>query len=321
MTSVASPLIWALFAGLVIGILAVDLGVFNRSAHKVSLKAAATWVVVWVGFAMAFNAFVFYKFGEVRGLNFLQAYLLEQALSVDNVFVFIVLFKYFRVPEKYQHRVLFWGVLGAAITRGIFVVAGVALLARFHWLMYGLGLFLVVTAVKMLLQKDSDLDPSANPVLKLFRRLVPMTENFEGATFVVKRDGRRLATPLLAVLVVVEATDVMFAVDSIPAVFGVTQDIFIVYTSNIFAILGLRSLFFLLAGLVEKLHLLKQGVAFILAFVGLKILTAGIVHIPEVVSLAVLAGILLVFTVASFVFPKKVEPSDGASTDHHPPAE
>jgi tellurite resistance protein TerC len=319
MTSVASPLVWALFVGVVVAILAVDLGVFNRSAHKVSLKAAATWVVVWVGFAMAFNAFVFYRFGEVRGLNFLQAYLLEQALSVDNVFVFIVLFNYFRVPEQYQHRVLFWGVLGAAVTRGIFVVAGVALLSRFHWLMYGLGLFLVVTAVKMLLQKDSDLDPSANPVLKLFRRFVPMTEHYEGATFVVKRDGRRLATPLLAVLVVVEATDVMFAVDSIPAVFGVTQDIFIVYTSNIFAILGLRSLFFLLVGLVEKLHLLKQGVALILAFVGLKILTAGFVHIPEAVSLGVLAGILIVFTIASFVFPKKAEPADLSSSDPQPP--
>jgi tellurite resistance protein TerC len=318
MTSVASPLVWALFIGLVAAILAVDLGVFNRTAHKVSVRAAATWVVVWVGFAMAFNAFVFFRFGSVRGLNFLQAYLLEQALSVDNVFVFIVLFNYFRVPDPYQHRVLFWGVLGAAITRGIFVVAGVALLSRFHWLMYGLGLFLVVTAVKMLLQKDSDLDPSANPVLKLFRRLVPMTEQYEGATFIVKRGGRRLATPLLAVLVVVEATDVMFAVDSIPAVFGVTQDIFIVYTSNIFAILGLRSLFFLLVGLVEKLHLLKQGVALILAFVGLKILAASFIHIPESVSLAVLAGILVVFTVASFVFPKKNETSEQTPSDLPP---
>lgn len=305
MSSVASPFVWALFAALILSILAVDLGVFNRSAHKVSLKAAAIWVLVWIGFAMAFNAFVFYKFGNERGLNFTQAYLLEQALSVDNVFVFIVVFNYFNVPEQFQKRVLFWGVLGAAVTRGIFVVAGVALLSRFHWLMYGLGLFLVVTAVKMFFQKEGALDPSANPVLRLFRRFVPMTDHYEGAAFVVKRDGRRLATPLFAVLVVVEATDVMFAVDSIPAVFGVTQDVFIVYTSNIFAILGLRSLFFLLAGLVEKLHLLKQGVALILAFVGVKILTESFIHISEVVSLLVLAGILLGATVASFVFPAK----------------
>ncbi|MDX2020672.1 MAG: TerC family protein [Deltaproteobacteria bacterium] len=320
MTSVASPLVWALFAGVILSILAVDLGVFNRTAHKVTLKAASIWVLVWVGFAVAFNAFVFYRFGSTRGLNFLQAYLLEQALSVDNVFVFILVFSYFRVPEQYQHRVLFWGVVGAAITRGIFVVAGVALLSRFHWLMYGLGLFLVVTAVKMLLQKDEDLDPSKNAVLRLFRRLVPMTETYEGAKFVVRRQGRRLATPLLAVLVVVEATDVMFAVDSIPAVFGVTQDVFIVYTSNIFAILGLRSLFFLLVGLVEKLHLLKHGVALILAFVGMKILLAGVVPISEGLSLAILAGILILATIASFVFPAKAKPTAGPTDGSDTPA-
>ena len=311
MTSTASPLVWGLFVAVVVSVLALDLGVFHRSARRVNMREGAVWVAVWVTLALAFNAFVFYRFGSERGLNFLQAYLLEQALSVDNVFVFIVIFSYFRVPEAFQHRVLFWGILGAVVTRGVFVVAGVALISRFHWIMYGLGVFLIATAIKMLTKGDDELDLSKNHILRLFRRLVPTTEDYEGAQFSVVRKGRRLATPLLAVLVVVEATDVMFAVDSIPAVFGVTTDVFIVYTSNIFAILGLRSLFFLVAGLVSKLHLLKHGVALILAFVGVKILIEPFYEIPSATSLAVLAGILLVSTVLSLVVTPKAPAEDG----------
>ncbi len=315
MTSTASPLVWTLFVAVVVTVLALDLGVFHRSARRVHMREGAVWVAVWVGLAMAFNAFVFYRFGNERGLNFLQAYLLEQALSVDNVFVFIFIFSYFRVPEAFQHRVLFWGILGAVLTRGVFVVAGVALISRFHWIMYGLGVFLIATAVKMLTKGDEDLDLSKNRILRLFRRLVPTTEHYEGAKFTVVRNGRRFATPLLAVLVVVEATDVMFAVDSIPAVFGVTTDVFIVYTSNIFAVLGLRSLFFLVAGLVSKLHLLKHGVALILAFIGVKILIEPIYRFSEVLSLSVLAGILIISTILSLVIPPKAEPV----TDDAPP--
>lgn len=301
---------WGLFGSVVLVMLALDLGVFHRTAHRVRMREAAIWVAVWVSLAMAFNVFVSQRFGTARGLEFLQAYLLEQALSVDNVFVFIVVFKYFRVPESYQHRVLFWGILGAVLTRGAFVLAGAALISRFHWLMYGLGVFLIATSVKMFTQGDDEVDPSKNKILRLFRRLVPMTAAYEEARFVVRREGRWLATPLMAVLVVVEATDVMFAVDSIPAVFGVTTDVFIVYTSNIFAILGLRSLFFLVAGLVSKLHLLKHGVALILAFIGFKILVESFVHISEVISLLVLASILLISTVLSFAFPARQDPPD-----------
>ncbi len=305
MTSVGSPIYWAIFAVVVVVVLALDLGVFHRKAHSVTVREAASWIGVWVTLGLLFNAFVFTKFGSEKGLQFTQAWLLEYALSIDNVFVFIIIFKYFKVPEEYQHRVLFWGILGAVITRGLFVVAGAALIVRFHWVMYLLGAFLVITAVRLMFQKDEDLDPSQNPMLKLFRRLVHSTDSYDGANFFVRQAGRTLATPLLAVLVVVEATDVAFAVDSIPACFGVTTDVFIVYTSNIFAILGLRSLFFLIAGLMASLRYLKIGVAVILAFIGVKILIEDFFKIPVAASLGILAGILAVATLASLLIPHK----------------
>jgi tellurite resistance protein TerC len=305
MSSVTSPVIWGVFALVVTVFLAIDLGIFHRKAHVVSMKEAAAWTGVWTILALLFDAFVFYRFGTEKGLQFFQGWLLELALSVDNVFVFLVVFSYFRVAEEHRHRVLFWGIVGAVLTRGLFIGAGAAVIQRFHWVMYLLGGFLVYTAVKILVQRDEEMDPSKNPVLRLFRRLVPTAENYQGAHFVVRQNGRLMATPLLAVLVVVESADVMFAVDSIPAVFGITTDIFIVLTSNIFAILGLRSLFFLVAGLVQKLRFLKVGVAVILAFIGVKILIDRFYEIPLPVSLGVLAGILITTSAVSLLFPEK----------------
>jgi tellurite resistance protein TerC len=305
MRSVGSPLVWGLFALVVAVFLAIDLGIFHRHARVVRMREAAIWTVMWAVLALLFDGFVFHRFGTEKGLQFFQGWLLELALSVDNVFVFLVIFGYFRVAEEHQHRVLFWGIIGAVVARGAFIAAGAAVIQRFHWAMYLLGAFLVYTAVRILVQQDEELDPSKNVVLRLFRRLVPTSESYDGARFVTRRDGRLLATPLLAVLVVVDAADVMFAVDSIPAVFGVTTDIFIVLTSNIFAILGLRSLFFLIAALVQKLRFLKMGVAVILAFIGVKILIERFYPIPLPASLGVLAGILLTTGVASVLFPEK----------------
>jgi tellurite resistance protein TerC len=305
MTSVGSPLVWAVFAAVVLLFLAIDLGIFHRKAHSVTMKEAASWTIVWVTLAMLFNGFVFKRFGAEKGLEFFQGYLLELALSVDNVFVFLVVFSYFRVAQEHRHRVLFWGIIGAVITRGIFIAAGAAVIRQFHWVMYILGAFLVYTAIKILVQRDEELDPSKNPVLRIFRRVVRTSTHYDGAKFVTHEDGRLVATPLLAVLVVVESADVMFAVDSIPAIFGVTTDTFIVLTSNIFAILGLRSLFFLIQGLVQKLRFLKIGVSVILGFIGVKILIEHWYKIPVAISLSVLAGVLILTAVISLMFPEK----------------
>jgi tellurite resistance protein TerC len=305
MSSVGSPLVWVVFAVVVIAALAVDLGVFHRKARAVSMKEAAAWTGVWCALGLLFNVFVFYRFGYGKGLEFFQGWLLELSLSVDNVFVFLVIFSYFQVAEEHQHRVLFWGIIGAVIARGAFIAAGVALIEHFHVVMYGLGAFLVYTSIKIVVQRDEEIDPSRSLVLRVFRRLVPSTTEYDGARFLTRRNGRLVATPLLAVLVVLDAADVVFAVDSIPAVFGVTTDLFIVLTSNIFAILGLRSLFFLVAALVQKLRFLKLGVAVILAFIGVKILIESFYPIPVGVSLGILAGILATTAVASLLFPRK----------------
>jgi tellurite resistance protein TerC len=276
----------------------------------VSARESAAWTVVWSALALLFDGFVYHRFGAVKALEFFQGWLLELSLSVDNVFVFLVIFSYFRVAHEHQHRVLFWGIIGAVIARGAFIAAGVAMIRHFHYAMYVLGAFLVYSAIKILVQKEDEIDPSKNIVLRLFRRLVPTTAQYHGASFITRIDGRWLATPLLAVLVVVDAADVVFAVDSIPAVFGVTTDLFIVLTSNIFAILGLRSLFFLLAALVRKLRFLKLGVAVILAFIGVKILLESVYHMPIWLSLGVLAGILVATTVASLLFPEPASKRD-----------
>jgi tellurite resistance protein TerC len=309
MTSVASPLVWGLFAVVVVTALVIDLGIFHREARTVSMKEAAVWTAIWCALGLAFNAFVFRRYGTAKGLEFFQGWLLELSLSVDNVFVFLVIFSYFRVDDAYQHRVLFWGIVGAVIARGAFIAAGVAIVERFHFAMYLLGAFLVYTAVKIVVQREEEMDPSKNLVLRLFRRVVPTSKEYDGPRFLTRREGRLVATPLLAVLVVLDAADVVFAVDSIPAVFGVTTDLFIVLTSNIFAILGLRSLFFLVAALVQKLRFLKLGVAIILAFIGGKILVEGFFPIPLTISLGVLAGILAATTAASLLFPGK-KPAD-----------
>jgi tellurite resistance protein TerC len=297
----ATPLLWGLFALVVVTALAIDLGVFNRKAHEPSMREAAGWVAVWVALAGAFNGYVAYRFGLAKGLEFTQGYLLELALSTDNLFVFLLIFSYFQVPRAYQHRILFWGIVGTVVTRGIFIAVGAAVIHRFHWILYLLGAFLVYAAVKLIVQKDANIDPSRNPVLRLFRRLVRVAEDDTGPRFTVRREGKLLATPLLAVLIVVEAVDVTFAVDSIPAIFGVTTDVFIVLTSNVFAVLGLRSLYFLVSGLAKKLAYLNYGIAAVLAFIGVKIVLGPWLTIPVLVSLAVVFGVLVVAAGASLL--------------------
>jgi tellurite resistance protein TerC len=300
-TTVASPLLWGLFALIVVAALAVDLGLLNRRAHEPTVREAGAWVAVWVGLAGAFGAYVVHAQGLAKGLEFAQGYLLELALSADNLFVFLLIFSYFRIPRAYQHRVLFWGIVGAVVTRGVFIAVGAAVIHRFQWILYLLGVFLVYAAVKLIVQKNESIDPARNPVLRLFRRLVRVAEDDSGPSFTVRRDGKLWATPLLAVLIVVEAVDVTFAVDSIPAVFGVTTDAFIVLTSNVFAVLGLRSLYFLVSGLAGKLAYLNYGIAAVLAFIGGKIVLGAWVRIPTLVSLAIVVGVLLVAALASLV--------------------
>jgi tellurite resistance protein TerC len=306
MSSVGTPWGWGIFAVVVVLALAVDLGLFNRQARELRMRDAGVWVGVWVLLAAAFNVYVFRRFGTAKGLEFSQGYLLELALSTDNLFVFLLIFSYFRVPPAFQHRVLFWGILGAVLTRGTFIAAGAAVIHRFHWILYLLGAFLIYAALKIVLQKEAEIDPSRNPVLRLFRRLVPVAEDETGPRFTVRRQGKLLATPLLAVLIVVEAVDVTFAVDSIPAIFGVTTDVFIVLTSNVFAILGLRSLFFVVSGLAQKLAYLNYGIATVLAFIGAKIVLAPFVTIPLLLSLGIVVGVLLLATAASLASPQRL---------------
>jgi tellurite resistance protein TerC len=314
MLNVAGPLAWGLFGAVVLVMLALDLGVFHRKAHVLTFREAATWSVIWIAVALSFNLLVYRWFGSERALEFLQAYLIEKALSVDNIFVFLAVFSYFSVPARLQHRVLYWGILGALITRGVFIVLGAALLATFHWVMYVFGAFLVITAYRLMFGGDEEVHPERNPVLKLFRRFVPVTPDYVDNRFVVRRDGRRLATPLLMVLVVIEATDVVFAVDSIPAVFGITTDVFIVYTSNIFAVLGLRALCFVVASLVRKLHYLKGGLALVLAFIGVKMLIADWIKVPDLVSLLVVAGLIVGAALISLFFPPPAAEAAPADT-------
>jgi tellurite resistance protein TerC len=302
--SIGSPALWAGFTALVLAMLALDLGVFHRKAHEVHFKEALAWSAVWVGLAAAVNLLVLHYFGAQRGLEFLTGYLIEKALSVDNIFVFIVIFSFFAVPAAYQHRVLFWGILGALVMRAAFILAGAALLQRFHWIIYVFGGFLLVTGVKLLVHRDVALRPEQNPVYRLFRRVVPAVTEFRGSRFTVVENGRRYATPMLAVLVVVEATDLVFAVDSIPAIFAVTRDPFIVYASNVLAILGLRALYFLLAAVMGRFRYLKVGLACVLCFVGLKMLTADVYSIPIAASLAVVVSLLAGSIVASLLSPR-----------------
>ena len=295
------PLLWIGFNLFVLAMLALDLGVFHRKAHAVGMKEAAAWSAVWIGLALAFNVLVYLWRGPEVALQFFTGYLIEKSLSVDNIFVFVLIFSAFAVPAIYQHRVLFWGILGALVMRGMLIAVGATLLKEFHWIIYLFGAFLIVTGVKMALHRHREMHPERNPVVKLVRRIMPVTDTYEGDRFWVRRAGKFVATPLLLVLVLVETTDLIFAVDSIPAIFAVTQDPFIVYTSNVFAILGLRSLYFLLAGVIDKFYYLKLGLAVVLTFVGVKMTLIDIYKVPTGISLAVIASILLVAVIASFV--------------------
>jgi tellurite resistance protein TerC len=292
---------WLAFNAFVLGMLALDLGVFHRKAHEVSLKEASVWSALWIALALLFNVAIYLWKGKEPALQFLAGYLIEKSLSVDNIFVFVLVFTFFAVPAAYQHRVLFWGILGALVMRGIFIAAGAALLATFHWVIYVFGGFLVVTGIKMALVRGDQIHPDRNPLVRLTRRLLPVTSGYREDRFVVREGGKWVATPLLLVLLVVESTDLVFAVDSIPAIFAVTSDPFIVYTSNVFAILGLRSLYFLLAGVVGKFHFLKLGLSVVLAFVGVKMLLTDVAKIPIGISLAVIAAVIGVSILASLL--------------------
>jgi tellurite resistance protein TerC len=308
-----TPLFWILFNVFVIGLLLLDLLVFNRRAHAVKLGEALGWSAFWITLSLGFNYLVYRTMGHEAGLQWLTGYLIEKALSVDNLFVFLLIFTYFKVPAEYQHRILFWGVLGALVLRGIFIVAGAALLAQFHFLLYVLGAFLVYTGVRMALSGDGDpeIDPDNNPVVRFLSRRLPITRQLDGGKFFTQRDGLRFATPLLVVLVMVETTDVVFAADSIPAILAVSRDTFVVYTSNVFALLGLRALYFALASLMTLFHYLNYGLALILIFIGGKLLAEDILRarfnleLPVPVSLGIVGALLLGSVAASLLWPKK----------------
>jgi tellurite resistance protein TerC len=301
---------WVGFNVVVLAILALDLGVLHRRSSTVSVKEAATWSTVWIALSLCFAFAIYRTMGKESGLEFLTGYLIEYALSVDNIFVFVLIFSYFKVPEKYQHRVLFWGIIGALVLRGVMIVAGSALVTRFAWTLYIFGAFLVFTGLKMALQKDENAyNPERDPVLRLARRLIPVTAEYSGDKFFVKepdRTGRQrlAATPLFIVLLIVDTTDIIFATDSIPAIFAVTRDPFIVYTSNICAVLGLRALYFLLAGVVDKFVYLKLGLSLVLVFIGGKMLLEPFVHLPIVASLGVVGAVLAASILASLRWPR-----------------
>ena len=297
--------LWVGFNAFVLLMLALDLGVFHRKTHVVKVKEALIWSGVWISLAMAFNAGIYFGMGSQPALEFFTGYLIEKSLSVDNIFVFLMVFSYFRVQPQYQHRILFWGVIGALFLRAGFIAAGIALIERFHWIVYVFGGFLVFTGIKMSVHKDKELHPERNPVIRLARKLIPISKEQHGSRFFIRENGKRVATPLLLVLIVIETTDLIFAVDSIPAILAISQDPFIVYTSNVFAILGLRSLYFALAAIMNMFHFIHYGLSAILIFVGTKMLLMDVYKISISASLAVIAGILIVSVLASLRWPKK----------------
>ena len=302
--------IWGAFVGLIAGFLLLDLFVFHRHAHAVSMREAAVWSAVWVALGLLFGGIVWgWKGGEAAG-EYLAGYVVEKSLSLDNVFVFAMIFSYFAVPAAYQHRILFWGVVGAIAFRAVFIAVGAALLAAFHWVVYVFGALLLLTGVKMALKRETEVHPEHNPVLRLVRRLVPMTGEYAGQAFFVRQAGRWVATPLLAVLVVVETTDVMFAIDSIPAIFAITDDTFIVFTSNVFAILGLRALYFLVAGMIGRFVYLQVGLGAILVLAGAKLLLSDFYKVPVWASLGAIVLTLVVTIAASLWASRRTTPAD-----------
>ncbi|HXH23235.1 MAG TPA: TerC family protein [Dehalococcoidia bacterium] len=301
----ASIWLWVAFNATVFGLLALDLGVFHRQAHAVSVKEAAGWTVTWVSLALTFNAAIYFLAGHEPGVAFFTGYLIELSLSVDNIFVFVLLFTYFAVPAAYQHRVLFWGILGVIVMRGTLIALGSVLIHQLHWVIYIFGAILILSAWRMATGGVSHQDPSTNPAVRFIRRFLPVTETYEGQRFFVRRDGVLMATPLMVVLAAVETTDLVFAIDSIPAIFAITHDPFLVYTSNLCAVMGLRSMYFLLAGVVGKFHYLQLGLSLVLAFVGTKMLLSEVYKIPVEVSLLVVASVISTAIAASLLFPKE----------------
>jgi tellurite resistance protein TerC len=297
-------LFWILFNVFVVAMLVLDLGVFHRKPRVVKFREAATWSVVWIVLAACFAVVVYFWHGRPATLEFVTGYVIELSLSVDNLFVFLLIFRYFRVPPHHQHKVLFWGILGALVMRIVFIMAGVGLMQRFHWIIYVFGALLVYSGIKLFRQEDTEIHPEKNPLLRLFRRWIPVTKDYVGNKFFVRQPGL-YATPLFIVLLVVETTDLLFAVDSIPAILSITLDAFIVYTSNVFAIMGLRSMYFALAGMMELFHYLHYGLSLVLIFVGTKMLISHYYQIPTIVALGVVAGVLLISVLASMVHPKK----------------
>jgi len=295
---------WIIFLLFIALMLALDLGVFHRKAHAISFKESLLWTMVWVGLAMTFNVIIYFWKGPEKAIEFLTGYLIEQSLSVDNLFVFLLIFGYFHVPAQYQHRILFWGIIGALVLRAVFIFAGVALMEKFHWMIYLMGGILILSGYKMFFQKDKKIDPEKNPVLRLFKRFFPVTHQEEGTHFFIRQNRKWYATQLFLVLIIVETTDVIFAVDSVPAILAITTDSFIVFTSNAFAILGLRSLYFALSGIISVFRYLHFGLASILIFIGLKMILADVYKLSVGNALIIVMVILLVSIVASLVKPK-----------------
>jgi len=297
--------LWVGFNILVLIMLAIDLGLFHGDDHEISVKEGLVWSLIWIIVALLFNLVVYYWKGTNVAIEFLTGYTIERSLSIDNIFVFLMLFNYFKVPAKYQYKVLIWGILGALILRGIFILGGTFLISKFDWILYFFGAFLVITGIKMGFGKDKEIEPEKNPVLRLLRKFLPITSSYRGGKFFVKESGKFLGTPLFVVLVVVESTDVVFAVDSIPAIFAITLDPFIVYTSNVFAILGLRALYFAMAGLMKLFYYLKYALGIILAFVGVKMLIHDIYHMPNSIALGVIGAIFALSIILSIYMPPK----------------
>jgi tellurite resistance protein TerC len=320
----ASIWLWVGFNLFVLAMLALDLGVFHRKSHAVSGKEALTWSLVWISLSLVFNAIIYFFWDRMMpqstytnteaALAFFTGYLIEKSLSVDNIFVFILIFSFFGVPAAYQHRVLFWGILGALLMRGALIAVGAALLEQFHWIIYVFGAFLIFTGIRMALHREEEIHPDQNPVVKFFKKLMPVTEQFEKDKFFIRRAGKILATPLFLVLLIVESTDLVFAVDSIPAIFAVTREPFIVYTSNVFAILGLRALYFLLANVMDKFQYLKLGLSAVLTFIGIKMVIVDLYHIPVGISLAIVASILTISVLAS-LWKAKTEEAERRKTE------
>jgi len=304
---------WVVFNIFVLAMLALDLGVFHRKAHVIRIKEALGWSVAWILLSLLFNLGIYFWRGSETALEFLTGYLIEKSLSVDNIFVFVLIFSYFRIPHLYQHKVLFWGIVGALILRAIFIVAGITLMEKFHWVIYIFGGFLIVTGLRMGLQKHKEIHPEKNPVLRLFRRFMPVTDDMEEGRFFVKQGGRHVATPLFITVLVVETTDLIFAVDSIPAILAITSDPFIVYTSNVFAILGLRALYFAIAGMIQRFQYLHYGLSAILVFVGMKMLLSSVYKIPVGLALGAIAMILLVSVVTSVARSRKSAGGPGSA--------